>query len=389
MAFNSAAALRKLNQGVVAYDGGLNVPTRVKLANAGYLWRLRCSVQMNARMAVAANALDAFGQFCGPINRLTVRLNGTQDLFDCSGYMAAVIAAIDSQYNYGAGQVNPSPPGLLIAPATAGVAAFDGLWSIDLPMAVQLANQPAPLGLVQLALQNMEANLEVRWNPYVVQNQAGLAAPIPGSSVYGTAAAPSFTTAPSGTLTCEQHYFDPVPAPEDQPPLGWIHRWREVQYPVTADGETEIRLPPSNVYLRAVFQYVQGAATALAPNGWVAAGASNLVSPGAINRVQLRWGGALAGIDHAASQIQGQMARHYGGMTLPVGIYVVDLLEETHTDRDLINSAATTDLRITVTTSGGSYAGGAYIRAAFEELVPLSPGFVAGGRPAGITGRAA
>lgn len=363
MTWNAAAKYRNQYIGRSTFDTGLHVPVRTVLRNAGYLEKIKLYHQIAGQYVTAGpTSVDPFGVYAGCIDRITLRANSVADLFDCSGYMAAIISAIDNQYRYGSGSMTPTPPySFTTTPATA---AYTDGWSIDIPVALYLANKPAPYGLVQLALNSMETVLEIRYNPVAVAQQAGNSLPIPGTGLYGGNTANAGT--PTGFTDINQCFFDPIPVAEDQPPLGYTHRWREFQYPVGADGDFDLKLPPSNIYLRMIVQYVQGAATALAPNGW-----TSPAVPGVITRAQLRYGGNLAPYDETAAQLQARMTKQYA-FTLPTGVYVWDFLEDTHTERDLIDSAATTDLRLTLTSVSGTYVGGAYYRIAVEELVPLT-----------------
>jgi len=351
------------------------VPRILRLRNAGYLERLRLQVQaLGVYAAAGPTGVDAFGQYCGPIERIIVQANSIGRLFDVSGIGAKFITWLDNQYRYGAppsSQVTPtgvtssvgfpylSPPdSFTAAPA---LVAFNNMWTYDIPIALQLINKPWPYGLFQLAINAQEVDLDVRFRQ-LASNTVGA----PGNSVYtGNTANFTFT---SGGVDVEQTYFDPVPKPEDQPSLAYVHQWTEFQQAVTADGETEVRLPPNNFYLRVLLIFVQGAAGALAPNGWTTPAAQ-----GVINRFRIMYGPNLAPIDLTASQMQQHMTSKYGLGLVP-GYYALDLLEDTHTERDMLNAAATTDLRVVLSTAGGNYAGGAYVKVITEQLVPIQVG---------------
>ncbi len=364
MTWGQYARFRSQLIGRIAYDNGALVPVSLPLRNAGYLEKLRLIHSLSGTFAGAPTGVDPLGQYGGALQRVTVRVNGVGDLFDCSGSMAAVISAIHNQYEYGYGQLLPAPPGAFAS--APGTAAYVNLWPIDIPIAFDLANKSAPWGLVQLATNSMDARIECRFNPQFGTQQSGLAGvPAPGTAVYGGAGAVQPGTA-SGYVDVTQDFYDPIADPASQPPLGFIHRWREIQQFVTADGDVDFKLPASNLYMRLVLWYVQGAANALTTNGF-----STPAAPGVITRVQLRYGGNLAPLDWNAATIMARMQRQYG-FAMPTGVYVLDLVEDTHTERDFIDSSATTDLRVTVTFASGSYAGGAYVKMGIEELVPIA-----------------
>lgn len=364
--WNNAAKYRQQHLGRIPYDGGLNQPQLINLRNAGYLERIQLYHQLSGQYSSAGpSAVDPFGTYCGAINRITLRVNSIGELFDVSGFGASIVSFLENQYRYGSGSLTPTPPyAFTTSPSTN---AFVDGWALTVPVAGYFANLPYPLGLIQAALNSMLVTLECRFNPVAVANQSGNSLPVPGSGVYGGNAG---NLLPAATITgsyvdVRQDYFDPIADPNAQPPLGMIHRWREVQYPISADGDTEIRLNPSNVYTRAVVYYVQGAANTLALNGWVSP-----ASPGAITRFQLKYGGNFAPFDYTAAEIMALQSARYAA-TIPAGVYILDQLEDTHTERDGIDSAATTDLRLVITTSGGSYAGGAYLRVITEEYIRL------------------
>lgn len=385
MSFNEVARYRQQNIGSVAYDGGLQIPQRILLRNSGYLEDLLLIHNISSTWATAGpTGDDAFGEWCGAIQRLTLRLNAIGDVYDVSGFMAAVIGALERNERYGlpvflpnaanANQLttinnpvalgNPVPSNFV---GTPGTSIYNNIFAFRIPVALYLANKPYPYGLIQLALNAMEAVLEIRYNPVAVAPQASVASPVPGTAIYSSATPTNVGTI-TGTTQLTQSYFDPVAQDANQPPLGYLHRWRELFFPISADGDNDLRLPAGNIYLRAIVVYVQGAANALIPNGFLNAASPTL---GVITRFQVRYGGNLAPFDWTSNAILARMAERYGGVNFPFGVYVLDLIEDTHTERDAIDSAETTDLRLTITTLSGAYAGGAYMRVAVEELVPL------------------
>lgn len=358
MTWLGQAKRRDQRLGAVAYDGGQAVPRRIDLRNAGYLERLRLAVSTTSTYTTAGpTGVDSFGQYAGPIGRITVIANSVGQLYDCSGFMTAIISTVDNQYNFGAAALRPTPPAAFAA--APGVAATTNKWFYDVPIALNFANKPWPIGLFQTAINAQEISFEVRFNP--IAGTTGN----PGSAVYtgnpGNLAAGN----QSGSVDIQQVYYDPIADPASQPSLAFIHQWREFQFPLTADGDTEIRLPPGNLYTRVIYAVVTGAAGALDLNDTV------------VTRLRLMYGANLAPYDETIDAVKSRMARHYSvggaGNGLPGGVYVHDFLEESHTERDVINSAATTDLRAVLTTAGGTYTGGGRVHVAVEQLIPLAP----------------
>jgi hypothetical protein len=257
-----------------------------------------------------------------------------------------MISAIDRTYNYNTPLALLPDPGSFTA--SPGTSAFSNKWAYDIPIALYLANKEWPLGLYQAAVQNVDVALSVRFNPL---------AGAPGSCVY-TGNSGNLTGQGSGSVVIHQEYFDPVPTPEAEPPLVFLHRWRSSRVPLTADTDLEIPLPSQNMYLRMIYAVVTGGVGALGLNATVP------------TRFRLMFGGNQTPYDETVDQMKSRMYRYYGN-TLPAGVFVTDLLEETHTERDWIDSRNITDLRAVITTSGGTYSGGAYVEYAVEELIPL------------------
>ena len=194
---------------------------------------------------------------------------------------------------------------------------------------------------------------------------------MPGTGVYRGNEAN--LTGELGNLAINQKYFDPIPYSEAQPYGGFVHQWRTFRQSVSADGDAEIELPPQNYYLRIIIGIVTGAT----------AGALTFdaVAP---TRFRLLYGSNITPYDFTYNQLRAMMSAQYGsGVTFPAGVVVFDWLEQTHTERDILNANAVTELRIIVTMNSGSYAGGAYFLVAVEQLIPVS---VPGAGSAGVQG---
>lgn len=371
MTFIGQAKKRNQILGSIVNDQGANVPRRLDLRNAGYLDRLRLYQSYDFQFGTASpGAADAFAQAGGQLNRVTVQSNSVGLLFDCSGEMTKVISAIDDVQRVGVGVLDPSPNRFVSAPAQL---ATTNVWSAEIPIGLYFNNKPWPIGLYQMALNALEVSLEVRFRPLVAT------VGVPGSGLY---AAGSSTTAVNvrGDLQIQQQYYDPIADPASQPTLAFIHQWREFQIPITADGDLDIRLPPSNLYMRMLYWVVSGAAAALTPTNSI------------LTKLQLRYGANFAPYEERGvtdftnnaftnvmrgGQILNRMNRLYGNMFGAAGagpydsLYVHDFFTENNNEQDFINSAATTELRATLTTAAGTYSGGAYVKVATEQLIPL------------------
>lgn len=366
---------RKRNQilGSIAYDGGLNVPQRLDLRNSGYLERLWLAQAYNFQYGTAGpGSADPLAQAGGTLNRITLQSNSVGLLYDVSGEMSKIIAAIDDFQRTGSGELEPAPNTFVASP---GTSAKTNVWASMVPIAVYFKNKPWPIGLYQMALNALEVSLELRFRPL------NATASTPGSGIYVPASNSTIATALSGNVYIQQQYFDPIADPASQPTLAFVHQWREFQVPITSDGDLDIRLPPSNLYMRLVY--------------WpVLAGA--LTTYQILQKLQLRYGANFAPFEERGVSdftnglsnvglglnIQNRMNRELGQMPTVVqsvggtagefnGLLVHDFFSPTSDERDFINSAATTDLRATISTSGGTYTNPSYVKVASEQLIPL------------------
>ena len=340
---------RKRNQrlGAIPYDQGTNTPRRLDLRNSGYVDRLRMWQNFTGTYSVAPTGTDAFAALGGALGRITVMANSVGLLFDCTGNATKVITAIDGHQRTDRSGNFTDPNDVFTT--SPGTSAFADLFNFDVPISVNLVNKPWPLGFFQTALNSQETSIEARFLPGVAT------AGTPGSGVYLGGTPPA---AFGGNLDIDQLYFDPIADPQSQPSLAFVHQWREYQAPLTADGDTEFRLNPSNYYMRVLIAVVTGGAGALAPDNTH------------VTRLRLMYGANLAPYDEVFNQLMDRAYQSYG-FNLPTGWYVEDFFNDTSTEQDWINSAATTDLRLNLTMSGATYSGGAYVKIAVEQLIPL------------------
>lgn len=360
---------RKRNQilGTIANDQGQLVPKRIDLRNAGYLDRLRLLQAYDFQFATASpGAADPFAQAGGQLARLSLQSNSVGLLYDVTGEIAKVISAIDdSQRNGVVATLDPLPNKFTAAPAQS---ATTNIWAAEIPIATYFNNKPWPIGLYQMALNALEVSLEVRFRPLYAT------ATTPGSGIYLQG---SSTKAQDirGDLYIQQQYYDPIADPASQPTLAFIHQWREFQLPLTGDQDNDFRLPPSNLYMRVIYWPVFAGALTGTP----------------VTKLQLRYGANFAPFEEYTGQqftngltqqnrlghVAQRMARLYGN---PIGVagagpydglIVHDFFADNDNEQDFINSAATTELRATLTTSGGTYTNPSYCKIATEQLIPL------------------
>lgn len=366
MTFIGQAKKRNQILGSIPNDQGTNTPRRLDLRNSGYLSRLRLYQTYDFQFATAnVTAPDAFAQAGGQISRATIQSNSVGMLYDLSGEMGKVVSAVDDAQRVGSATLDPAPNVFTAAPA---LAATTNVWAIDIPIALQFNNKPWPIGLYQTALNALEVSLEVKFRPLLAT------AATPGSGLY----VPSTTTVAQnvrGDLQIQQIYYDPIADPASQPTLAFVHQWREFQVPITGDGDLDIRLPPSNLYMRMIY--------------WmVLAGVPNIA---AMTKLQLRYGANFAPFEEnmvaqftntlnavsRGGQVLARMNRQntnmFGAATAGAytGVVMHDFFSEADNEQDFINSAATTDLRATISTLGGTYTNPSYIKLAVEQLIPL------------------
>lgn len=331
-------------------------PESVNLRNSGYLEAVNLTVKSGGTYTSAGpTGVDAFLQYAGPIDRITLTANSVAVLFDCSGYMAAVINAINANYKYGVPfDLSRGKPDTFTS--SPGTSAYENIWTYQLPVAIDFANLPYPLGLYQTALHSNEVQLNVRHTPIAATSGS------PGSGLY-VGNGGNLGSVTGGTLP-HQVFFDPIGPVEAQPPISVAHTWRQYRRYLTADGDNELQIPLGGWVTRIIYQVVDGAAGALAPTDDI------------VTRLRLTFASNITPYDETKEEAQARAYRHYGA-DLPVGMFVHDFVEETHTERDIVDSRSVTDLRAIMTTSGGTYTGGAYVDIAIEELLPVGVGGMA------------
>lgn len=375
---------KKRNQilGSIPNDQGTLTPRRLDLRNSGYIQRLRLAQAYDFQFATASPAsADAFAQAGGQMSRITIQSNSVGMLYDVSGEMAKAISAIDDGQRLGFGAFDPAPNTFTVAPAQLSTT---NVWAVDVPIALQFNNKPWPIGLYQTALNALEVTLEVKFRPLLAT------ALTPGSGLYVPGSA-TIGTNVRGDLQVQQIYFDPIADPASQPTLAFIHQWREFQTPLTGDGPLDIRLPPSNLYMRMLYWTVFAGVPTITP----------------LQELQLRYGANFAPFDENMTnqfangagitqvtrglQVSARMNRTssnlFGLATAGAyaGLFWHDFFGEADNEQDFINSAATTDLRSTLTFLGGTYTNPSYLKLAVEQLIPLVVPAAGTGNVQGVT----
>lgn len=361
-------------------------PQPFDLPNVGYVDLIKVIAQQSFTTGATTQAApDLRGIYSGGISRLTIVVNSIGNLFDVDGDLAALISSIDSVYRNGSGRFLAPPTvshnttdstfGVINQTLTASKAYTDQ-WSFHVPLGLQLANLPYPIGLFQTALQNLSVRAVVRFLPLGITTAATGNA---FGGVYGNGATAA-ATAMSSVVQLNERYFDPIAAPSAQPYLGYIHRWTQFNVPINGSGDVTLNLPGQNQFLRLVFCVVAGTAGALAPQGNLYGGSNYL------QRARLMYGANYApfDFDESKGELTAHMRELYGplmdgtsavgvGPGWPAGYYAMDFITATHDNRDWINAAATTNLRLVLTMgTSGTYGSGSYVALAMEEVAPLT-----------------
>lgn len=338
-----------------AVDSG---PRPARIRNVGLLERVRLLVQNNVTYTTAGpTAVDQMNKYCGPIARLTLRVGSLGTIYDLSGYNAALVTAIDRFYRRGVTSLAHSPYVFTTTPA---LAATVNVFPLSIPLGINLETFDAPVGLVQTAVQGQDVILEIRHTPI-----AGNTTDDPGVSLYlGNPANLSPANYAASKTDIAYDYYDPIPEeyPNAQPNLSVLHTWTQQEIAVTGNGDFEIPLNPSNLYVRFVITIVSGIAGALnITNDW-------------LTKLKLQFGGSQAPYEIDARTLKQRMADDYGNVAWPGGVYILDLLQDSRTERDAFNAAASTNPRLVLSLAGGTFGSGSKVVIAYEQLVPMNDG---------------
>lgn len=329
-------------------------PRPLRVRNVGLLERIRLIVQTNGQYATTGpTGQDQMNKYCGPIARVTFRVGSLGTIFDTSGFMCAMITAVDRFYRRGYTSLAHSPYTFTASP---GTSAFANVFPLEIPIGLKLNTFDAPVGLIQTAVQGQDVVLEVR------HTSVGAAATTdPGGTLYlGNQA--NLTVTGTSKTDVAYDYYDPIPAdrfPKAQPNLSVLHTWSEFYALPTGDGDLEIPLNPSNIYTRFIIAIVSGTAGSL------------VITNDILTRARLVFGGQQAPYDIDKYTLKQRMADDYGNVAWPGGVYILDLLQDAGNERDAFNAAAATNPRLVLSLSGGTYGSGSKVVIAYEQLVPM------------------
>lgn len=331
----------------IPYDGGTQTPRRLQLLNTGYLEGLDLVQDVSFQYSVAPTGTDTQGAVDMGLNRLTLVGNSLVPFYDCDGVMTQVITAIQRRYDGGAISFPPLPT-TFIAQGSVGTGAHTNVWNATIPLAINLANMPFPIGLYQTALNNLQINVIARFLPVVGTANVAQSGMYTGGTL----------STSGGQLSVKQNYFDPIYVPSAQPPLGLVHQWSETQVPVAGAGEVTIQFAPPNYYTRVIFSVIQ-------QNGAIG-DVMATTGPG----IQWGYGPQLFPVNETHDECQARMYRQYGFDLTPFGIYTIDLIQSTHTQRDWFDSNNMTNLRANLFLGGSSWPG--MVNVAIEQFIPIS-----------------
>jgi hypothetical protein len=345
------ARFRRAQLAPLPYDGGLRQVNNRDLRNTGYQERIRIVQTIAATNSVAPTSLDAFAIYAGAMDRFILRTQGSGLLFDVSGEGLGLISFLDNLRRRDAGQ-SFQPPGSFTLPAAPGTAATSLTVTHDVPIAFNVANYYSPVGLFQNAVLPTELSAQIYMRPL-----AGLTGP-PGSGVWDVAA--NVPTGVSGNFFLEQEYYETIPNPNGWPVGNKLHTWREIITPVGSDGVTTVNLQPNKKVVTLIHWLITGAAGALAPDSTH------------LTNLALKFGGSNVIYDETLAMVNSRQARVYN-VAMPAGVYIQDMLTETHTDRDWFDTSTVPNPRAELNVVGGAYSGGAYVKTIIEEVSDVIP----------------
>lgn len=346
------AELRQQPVSSIPYDQGTGTVRFLDLPQAGYLSKLQLVTRIGGQFSVAPTTFDPNAYIQGPIQQLRVFVNSEGTLFDCDGFITALISGLQNQYDYGDGKVYPTPQNSFSQ--MPGINTFADRWTHTIPLGINLANLSTPIGLYNTALQNLNIRLQERFLPGIQPANT-----LPGNGLYlgGT-----LSGALTGQTDVNETYFEPIPYQTAQPPLKYIHRWTQFEVPINVtNGQVDIPLSGRQRYLRLIYAVFDGPANNV------------VLNDGIMTELKLTYGVQSSPFDETFDQVKTRMRQDYGKLmdSWPGGVYTHDFIQKTHTARDWFNAGRVTNLRGQITFAGAHPGTGSKIVCATEEVLTL------------------
>lgn len=283
--------------------GGL---TSITISKVGYLARLH--LQIGATVAGSLSAPNSYG-FASIIKRVTVLINSGVQIFDVSGagyaYMLRDFLDLES--------FDP----LQHTTARTAVTATTCKLDMVIPIAINLRD---PIGLIALQNEQAQLTLQINWE----------------------ADATVATGATVTVQTCNVYaeVFSVPSDPRNWPSDAYVHQILEENTPIVVSTQNTYQWPRGNSYLQLLHGLGYGQASSTPVDSWSAA------------QIRINQGDYY---ENTTPLIQDLLYDEVHGRTRLAGVFGWDFLASdglgnyASTMRDLINSAAFTDLATVVT----------------------------------------
>jgi hypothetical protein len=342
--------------GTINYDGGTRNVNYLPLIPDGYVRRLGVNVSLAGQYGTAGpTAVDPLASWAGPIERIEIVGTQNRGLYNLRGEFAGMMTFLDRWYRNSGVPASAlvSGPGFN-AVALPGVAAWADTWQIDVPFEVKIEEFDAPIGLYPVGFTGPAPRINVYFRPV----NAAVGAQ-PGSGVY-TPAGTSTGPAPTGLADIQQFGFAPVTNPNARkPPSNLTPSYREGALTINGNQTYTIEMQQGAFCTRMILLIIANGT--LAPYTAI----SNMEYDYGFGMRRKQWTNA--------AQINSMMLTNWGGAGLPNYMIVIDLLTETHSMRDWINTTAVVRPKLQITLQGLTFGGVENeIRYAVMEVFPTA-----------------
>lgn len=337
--FSQVATDYEAAVGTIVYDGGTRNVNYLPLIPDGYVRRLGVNVTLAGTYGTAGpTAVDALASWAGPVDRIEIVGTQNRGLYNLKGEFAGMFTFLDRWY-----RASGVPASALVSgPGFNGVAlpgtvAFADAWQFDVPFEVRLREFDAPVGLYPVGFTGPAPRINIYWRPV----NAAVGAQ-PGSGVY-TPAGTSTGPTPTGQADVKQFGFAPVTNPNARkPPSNLTPSYREGALTINGNQTYTIELQQGAFAVRIILIVIANGA--LAPYTAI----SNMEYDYGFGMRRKQWTNP--------AQILSMMQSMWG-TNLPSYMVVIDLITETHSMRDWINTTAVVRPKIQLTLQGLTYGG--------------------------------
>lgn len=337
--FSQVATDYMASVGSINYDGGTRNVNYLALIPDGYVRRIGVNVTLNGTYGTAGpTAVDALAQWAGPVDRIEIVGTQNRGLYNLKGEFAGIFTFLDRWYR--ASGVPAST--LVTGPGFNGVAlpgtvAFADTWQFDVPFGVHVREFDAPIGLYPVGFTGPPPRINIYFRPV----NAAVGAQ-PGSGVYtpaGTSTGPN----PTGAADVQQFGFAPVTNPNARkPPSNLTPSYREGALTINGNQTYTIEMQQGAFCVKMVLFVIANGA---------------LASYTAIANMEYDYGFGMRRKQWSnPAQINSMMQSQFG-TNFPNYVIVIDLITETHSMRDWINTTAVVRPKLMLTLQGLTYGG--------------------------------